>query len=71
MRTNTHKQNPNIDVGLAVLCSVAKAGETLTQKEISEICSCSRNAIFEIEKRALRKAKAKAIELGLQNYLQD
>jgi len=71
MRTNAHSQNPNIDVGLAVLCATASADETLTSKDIADVCECSRNAIWKIEKRALRKAKEIAIARGLQLFLED
>ena len=47
----------SVDIGLAVCCAVRQEGETLSQKDIAEICECSRSLIFDIEKRALSKLK--------------
>ncbi|WP_299072828.1 hypothetical protein [uncultured Paraglaciecola sp.] len=71
MRHNTHLQNPNIDVGLGVLCAISASEQTLSCADIAEVCSCSRSAISRIENRALRKAKQKAKILGLQLFLED
>lgn len=49
----------DIDVGLAVLCSLMKTGDNLSDRDIAYVCNCSRNAIYIIEKRALRKLRVK------------
>lgn len=49
----------DIDVGLAVLCSLMRPGESLSDRDIAYVCNCSRNAIYIIEKRALRKMRVK------------
>jgi len=51
--------NVNIDIGLSVLCCVAKPGETLTDRDIAEVCGCARNSIYQIEKKALNKLRPK------------
>lgn len=45
----------SIDIGLAVLSSVNRHGQALTAADIGDVCGCSANAIFELEKRALRR----------------
>lgn len=62
--------NPNIDLGLSVLCAMSIPGDSLTQSEIAHVCDCSRDAIYKIEKRALKKARSKALVLGLQIFLE-
>lgn len=49
--------NKNADIGLSVLLAVRMPGETLTQREIADICGCSRTTIFNIEKSALKKIR--------------
>lgn len=49
----------NIDIGLSVLCCVAQPGETLSDRDIAEVCDCARNSIYRIEKIALEKLRIK------------
>jgi transcriptional regulator len=63
-------KNPNIDIGLSVLCAIASRGETLDQVQIAEVCNCSRSAISRIERRAMRKAKELAEKLDLHTFLE-
>ena len=48
---------PHIDLALSILCAVTPKGRTLAIKELAEICECSHQLIYEIERRALRKAR--------------
>ncbi len=66
-----HKRNANIniDIGLSVLCAVSRRDETLSLDDIAEVCSCSRNAIFEIEKRAMQKLKIKFNRFNRDDFL--
>jgi DNA-directed RNA polymerase sigma subunit (sigma70/sigma32) len=52
----------NIDLGLAVLCSIAKRDETLNTTEIAEICDCSQQHISNIIRKALKKLRGHAGE---------
>lgn len=49
----------DVDLGLSVLCVVSQRDDTLSTKDIADVCGCSRNNIDEIEKRALKKLRAK------------
>lgn len=51
------KQTAQIDAALDVTRTLMKAGDTLGQQEIAEICGCSRALIHQIEKKALRKIR--------------
>ena len=68
MRTDA--QNISIDLGLAVLCAVTPRDRTLTQKDISEVCECSRTYIFEIEKQAINKMKTLGDKINVRAFLQ-
>lgn len=63
----TAEQKRNIDLGLTVLCAVAKYDETLSQGEIAEICGCSRGMIGKIEKRAMQKIKEQFFQMGISD----
>jgi len=60
-----------IDVGLDVLCRLATEGETLTITEIAHVCGCSAQRIYEIQQKALEKAKRIANRLNLIDYYMD
>ncbi len=47
----------DIDIGLDALCKQAKPGQTLTQRQIADVCGCSKSAIYLIEKSAKAKIK--------------
>lgn len=51
------KVNHEIDVGLDALCRHAKRGQTLTSKEIAEVCGCSFQNIGRIEQTAIAKLR--------------
>lgn len=61
--------NVNIDIGLDVLCIVSKPGETLSDRDIAEVCECSRNYIYELEKKALRKLRKNMEHMTLDDYV--
>ena len=64
---------PSIDLGLTALVEHAKRGQTMTIKDIAEVCECSRRMITDLEASALAKYEylmmlrlgRKAIELHL------
>ncbi len=45
----------NIDLSLSVMCVVAKPGETLSCRQIAEVCGCSTTYIRYIYTNAMRK----------------
>ena len=47
----------DIDLGLTVLCAVAKRDETLNTGEIAEVCGCSQQHISNIIRKALEKLR--------------
>ena len=57
MMPHSKKGNPNIDIGLAVLCALVNPDQTLSIRNISDVCCCHPNAIHRIEKRALEKLR--------------
>lgn len=62
-------RNINIDIGLDVLCIVSKPGETLSDRDIADICECSRNYIYELEKCALKKVKKKLTGYSITDFI--
>jgi hypothetical protein len=54
-------RNTNIDLGLSALVDNALPGETLSWADIADVCDCTRNYIFELEKNALAKLRKKPI----------
>lgn len=48
----------NIDIGLAVLCALAKPGQTMTQEDIAEVCGCPRSRIDYLQRKAMRNLKS-------------
>lgn len=54
--------NKNVDVGLSVLCAIARPGETIGVSDIADVCGCSPQYISDLAIRALKKLK-KNIEL--------
>jgi len=51
------KKNIDIDIGISVLCALMRPDESLSDRDIADVCGCSRNYIYEIEKRALKKIR--------------
>jgi DNA-directed RNA polymerase sigma subunit (sigma70/sigma32) len=50
-------QKPHIDQALTELCANTPQGEILSLTELAQACQCTRNNIWQIEQRALRKAR--------------
>ena len=49
--------NRDIDLGLAILETIAEPGQRFTQDEIASVCGCSTAYIYLIERRALQKLR--------------
>lgn len=54
-----------LDAGLLVLSHVAPPGVEFSLREIAEVCGCSWQDIWHIERRAMRKIKAEYERRGL------
>jgi hypothetical protein len=54
-----------IDLGLALLAILRKPGQTFTREDISAWADCSPQAIFDIERKALRKARRALKKAGI------
>jgi len=52
-----NKRNPNIDLVLSVLCCIAEDGETLSFREMGELCGCSPQLLHNESTRAIKKLK--------------
>lgn len=50
-------RNADIDLGLAILSAVTQPGERRSLREIAAYCGCSRNYVWLLEQRALRKLR--------------
>ncbi len=61
-------QKPDIDLALSVLCSTAQYGQTLTLKDIAEVCDCSPMRIQQIQTKAIAKLRHSA---KLKTVLED
>jgi DNA-directed RNA polymerase specialized sigma24 family protein len=48
-----------VDLGLALLSLRAKPGSTFTLQEIALWCGCTRDAVMQMEKRALKRVANK------------
>jgi len=57
-----------IDLGLSVLCSVAFPGQTLTTREIAEICGCDAANIKYTQTKALKKLRKNKL---LKTYFEE
>lgn len=64
-------KNTDIDVGLSVLCVLAEYGQTLTNKQIADVCGCNDSYIGEISKRALNKLKNNSQSTQLLEHYND
>lgn len=49
--------NKEIDVGLSVLCILAEDGQTLTFKDMAEVCGCTPQLLSNTFERALKKMR--------------
>ena len=56
--------NTDIDIGLAALTDNAGREQTLSSKDIAEVCNCTRSYIYELEKKALAKLRKNKILLA-------
>ena len=55
------KFNANeFDAGLTILCCLAEYEDALTATDIADVCGCTSQHIYDIEKRALEKLTAMA-----------
>ncbi len=59
----------DIDIGLHVLCILADDDQTLSAEDIAEVCGCSNYTIYKIQADALRKARVRALRVGLNDFL--
>ncbi len=59
-------QNPNIELGLSILCILMKEGDTMTYRDIGDVCECSYQTIHNIERQAMQKVKHKIELLGVE-----
>lgn len=48
-----------MDAALEITARLMRRGDELTQKEIADICGCSRSLVHQIEKSALRKVRTR------------
>lgn len=55
-----------IDLGLAVIAATRKPTESMNLSDIAEVCGVSPQAIWQIERKALAKMRARARRLGLE-----
>lgn len=60
------KQGVHIDLGIAVLATIVKPGQFVNQQTIADVCGCSKQRIFLIEKKALAKVRER---LSINDYL--
>ena len=61
-------QQKQIDLGLSVLCSVAFPGQTLTTREIAEICGCNAADIKYTQSKAIKKLRKSKL---LKTYFEE
>ena len=66
---NGQQKNDTIDAGLAILASMAHRDQRLSCQEIAEVCDCSRSLIWQIERQAMKKLRARLIAAGLSDAL--
>lgn len=71
MMSNQPNFKSDIDIGLDILCRLAAEDQTLSAPDIAQVCGCSTQRIYEIQQRALDKAKRIANRLHLIDYYND
>lgn len=49
----------DLDLALSVVCAITPYGHTWSSRDLAEICGCSKDTIFNIEKRGLKKLRKK------------
>ena len=52
-------ENPDIDVGLNLLCMHRQPNEAFSQKDIAEVCGVSQAAIYVLEKKSWKSLMSK------------
>ena len=57
--------NNNIDLGLSVLCSLMRSGDSLSHRDIAEVCGCTHQYINNIEINAMAKLREETKGLDL------
>ncbi|MHA1523227.1 MAG: hypothetical protein ACTSY1_02330 [Alphaproteobacteria bacterium] len=50
-------RNTSIDIGLAALTDNARHGQTLSAEHIADVCNCTKNYIYELEKKGIAKLR--------------
>lgn len=68
--TTRNQKKAAIELGLHALITHAQPGQTLTAGDIAEVCGCTRNNIYEIEKKAIRKLTANPRAAILRDYIE-
>jgi hypothetical protein len=51
------RQNPRVNLGLAIAGATLQPGQSRTLREIAAYCGCSMQAVQEIERTAMRKLR--------------
>ncbi|MCB1733672.1 MAG: hypothetical protein H6981_01380 [Gammaproteobacteria bacterium] len=69
--TTSPEKHRDIDLGLSVLCAVARPGQTLSCRDIADVCGCSHQAIYYMEKHAREKIRTIGARKGLPEYLRE
>ena len=59
-------KNTDIDITLAVICVIAKEGETMTFTDMAELCGCSKSYIQHLQSSALKKLRKNNALLGYE-----
>lgn len=57
MKTKSFQKTSAIDLGLAVLSAIRRPHQCFTQQAIAAACGCSRQNIYDIEHKAIRRAR--------------
>jgi len=59
-------KNTDIDVTLAVICAIAKEGETMTFTDMAELCGCNPSYIQKLYAKAMKKLRKNNALLGYE-----
>jgi len=60
------KVNKNIDITLSVLCAIATEDETMTFRDIADLCGCNKSYIQDLQRSALKKLRKNNALLGYE-----
>ncbi|GBL02957.1 hypothetical protein [Glaciecola sp. KUL10] len=64
-------KKPDVDIALAALVKHARPGQTLSIREIAEVCGCNTALLTNIERSARRKALKICERKGMADFLQE